>query len=253
MAPELLRRGSYDAKVDWFSVGVIFYEISHGNFPWDIHRDDYYEKISETQLDTLIRSHPPSFLSSCDTGFQELVSGMLDYNPNSRFSGREVKKLEYMSHVDWTEVNDRTNTPPFVLESGEFYNDREALMMESLGINEDDVLLPLAPEQTQIFEDWNWLNPLADIKPTPQQKDIYFIRNNHNYPMGLRVEYVDNTTSQDSQRVGTKMGKVIFSLEELPVGVSFLTPNGAHLKRVDHMTVLVEDDAVSLKRGFFNF
>lgn len=85
---------------------------------------------------------------------------------------------------------------------------------------------------------------LALKAPSPQQLDVAFLKKNHHFPLGLQVYFVDESDTEQVRSNG--QGKVIFSLNELPVGTSFLSPHGALIQRVKPNIVKVLDTEIHI-------
>eukprot|EP01127_Copromyxa_protea_P014334 TRINITY_DN3978_c0_g1_i2.p1 TRINITY_DN3978_c0_g1~~TRINITY_DN3978_c0_g1_i2.p1 ORF type:complete len:119 (+),score=15.96 TRINITY_DN3978_c0_g1_i2:119-475(+) len=118
------------------------------------------------------------------------------------------------------------------------------MIEESLGITETDQMVHISEEQQNLFKDWDWLNPQSQLAPSPQQLDVAFLKKHHQFPLGLQVYLVNDNINQPTACTG--QGKIIFSLDELPIGVSYLSPHGALIKRTRQKTVKVMDTEIYL-------
>jgi hypothetical protein len=128
------------------------------------------------------------------------------------------------------------------------------MIEESLGILDLDNIMPLTEQQQELFKDWDWLNPATQLvnsqlvcltsqAPSPQQLDVAFLKKHHQFPLGLQVYLIkDNEDIQSARCSG--QGKVIFALDELPIGTSFLSPHGAVIRRTRSNTVKVMDTEI---------
>ncbi|XP_068627107.1 serine/threonine-protein kinase ULK3 [Battus philenor] len=90
MAPEMLR-GRYDARVDLWSVGVIMYECLFGRAP-------YSSATIKELVDKIQRQAPIEMPSqpAVSAGCQDLLTRLLQHDPDSRISYEEFFAHEYL-------------------------------------------------------------------------------------------------------------------------------------------------------------
>uniref|UniRef100_M4BTT3 Protein kinase domain-containing protein n=1 Tax=Hyaloperonospora arabidopsidis (strain Emoy2) TaxID=559515 RepID=M4BTT3_HYAAE len=115
LAPELLcsqrTATSYGNTVDWWSYGVLVYEMIQGHTPfWDKNRREMFQNIlSKEPL------YPPVHFSPTATDF---LQRLLVKNPQQRLGCGSDGALEIMGHawfkgVDWDALLNRRVDPPF--------------------------------------------------------------------------------------------------------------------------------------------
>ncbi|CAD8201605.1 unnamed protein product [Paramecium octaurelia] len=88
MAPELVKKGSYDQSVDIWACGVILFKMVTGVFPFRGNSEkDLNKKICLGKIEY------PSFVS-----FQakQLISGMLKVDPKERLTMQEVQQSQWL-------------------------------------------------------------------------------------------------------------------------------------------------------------
>ncbi|XP_013163326.1 PREDICTED: serine/threonine-protein kinase ULK3-like isoform X1 [Papilio xuthus] len=90
MAPEMLR-GRYDARVDLWSVGVIMYECLFGRAPYS--SATFKELVDKIQRQAPIEIPPRSSISP---GCQDLLTRLLQHDPDKRISYEEFFAHEYL-------------------------------------------------------------------------------------------------------------------------------------------------------------
>lgn len=94
IAPEIVRgdKSGYDASIDWWSVGVLCYELLTGTSPFNVNgrtkSKDIYKRILNGQP-------PKSNLIHRDAG--DLIKRLLEKNPSNRL-GRQLVSLNYESN-----------------------------------------------------------------------------------------------------------------------------------------------------------
>ncbi|XP_013133492.1 PREDICTED: serine/threonine-protein kinase ULK3-like, partial [Papilio polytes] len=90
MAPEMLR-GHHDARVDLWSVGVIMYECLFGRAPYS--SATFKELVDKIQRQAPIELPPRSSISP---GCQDLLSRLLQHDPDKRISYEDFFSHEYL-------------------------------------------------------------------------------------------------------------------------------------------------------------
>lgn len=120
LAPEVIAGSGHGAAVDWWTLGVLLYELLHGKTPFK----------GSTNEETIINiiKHPLSFPkseSSCKSSRREeeelsrahdLISKLLVKNPKKRLGSckgaLEIKRHEFFKGVNWALI--RSVRPPEV-------------------------------------------------------------------------------------------------------------------------------------------
>eukprot|EP00357_Protocruzia_adherens_P011431 CAMPEP_0115013506 /NCGR_PEP_ID=MMETSP0216-20121206/25454_1 /TAXON_ID=223996 /ORGANISM="Protocruzia adherens, Strain Boccale" /LENGTH=841 /DNA_ID=CAMNT_0002382929 /DNA_START=885 /DNA_END=3410 /DNA_ORIENTATION=- len=108
LAPEMLKRSGHGKSVDWYLLGVLFYEMLVGTPPYFTNnREKLFENIERGVL------RVPSSLS---TEAKSLLKGLLIRNPLKRLGARddaeEIKAHAFFSDIDWHHVKERKLVPP---------------------------------------------------------------------------------------------------------------------------------------------
>ncbi|KAI8928294.1 kinase-like domain-containing protein [Entophlyctis helioformis] len=110
LAPEVLTGVGYGKAVDWWSLGILFYEMTTGLPPFYSENTNLmYKKILHNQL-----VFPPGFSPLA----QSLCQGLLNRDPKQRLGGgpedsEAIKQHPYFADVDWSRLSKRRVKPPF--------------------------------------------------------------------------------------------------------------------------------------------
>eukprot|EP01039_Chlorochromonas_danica_P011443 gene11443-12795_t len=113
IAPELLRGQKYGAAVDWWSFGILLFEMIYGRTPFfDKNRKVMFYRIMHTE---------PSFPSSFSPEVIDCIRGLLRVNENERLGSgprgaEEVKGSGFFRVINFDALFRREVTPPFIPE-----------------------------------------------------------------------------------------------------------------------------------------
>ncbi|KAI9318149.1 kinase-like protein [Dichotomocladium elegans] len=116
MAPEILRKRGYTTSVDWWSLGVVCYELLTGNRPF---RGKTNELLQASILNDPIEfpedSHTTGALS---THCRDCVLGLLKRNVDERLGASpqgfaRFKKHPWFEGLDWNALENKAIEPPF--------------------------------------------------------------------------------------------------------------------------------------------
>ncbi|KAJ5078432.1 non-specific serine/threonine protein kinase [Anaeramoeba ignava] len=110
LAPEVLKDEGYGKPVDWWSLGILIYEMLVGLPPfYSENLNLMYQKILTATL-----KFPPGLSSSA----RNLISGLLIRDPVKRYgSGKEdsemIKKHQFFEKIDWEKLFSKQTSAPF--------------------------------------------------------------------------------------------------------------------------------------------
>jgi len=111
IAPEILIGSPYTRAVDWWTFGVLIYEMIVKEAPFSGDDD---EEIFEN----IINTHP-RYPSSMGKDAEMVVRGLLKKKPNQRLGysakdAQEIKSQPFFSDVDWQALLEKRIPPPYV-------------------------------------------------------------------------------------------------------------------------------------------
>lgn len=108
LAPELLLAHGYTKVVDWWTLGVLFYEMLTGLPPFfDENTNDMYRKILQ---------EPLRFPDDMDREARSLLIGLLDRDPVKRLGvngAAEIKAHPFFAQIDWRRLMAKKYAAPF--------------------------------------------------------------------------------------------------------------------------------------------
>ncbi|KAG0142883.1 hypothetical protein CROQUDRAFT_724875 [Cronartium quercuum f. sp. fusiforme G11] len=108
LSPELLLGNGYSKTVDWWTLGVLVYEMLSGLPPY------YDENVNEMYRKIL--SNPLRFGDEIKTDARSLLTGLLTRDPLKRLGNNgaeEIKKHSFFNSIDWKKLILKQYTPSF--------------------------------------------------------------------------------------------------------------------------------------------
>ena len=112
IAPEILNYTPYDHSVDWWSLGVLMFEMLTGEAPFDGEEEE--------ELFRSIRCQRIRFPRWCTAETIDALRGFLTRNPATRLGAggaagvAQIKSCKYFASVDWGSAEVRGLQPPIV-------------------------------------------------------------------------------------------------------------------------------------------
>uniref|UniRef100_A0A4W5R9S0 Ribosomal protein S6 kinase n=1 Tax=Hucho hucho TaxID=62062 RepID=A0A4W5R9S0_9TELE len=106
MAPEVVNRRGHTHSADWWSFGVLMFEMLTGSLPFQgKDRKETMALILKAKLGM------PQFLSP---EVQSLIRALFKRNPTNRLDGvEEIKRHNFFGNIDWNKLYRREIKPPF--------------------------------------------------------------------------------------------------------------------------------------------
>ncbi|KAG5456306.1 MAG: kinase-like domain-containing protein [Olpidium bornovanus] len=108
LAPELLLQQGYTKTVDWWTLGILLYEMLTGLPPfYDEVVNQMYVKILQQEL---------RFPDEVSPSARSLLSGLLARDPNRRLGARgaeEIKAHPFFQEIDWQKLMAKKVQPSF--------------------------------------------------------------------------------------------------------------------------------------------
>nr|XP_021527396.1 serine/threonine-protein kinase 32C isoform X1 [Aotus nancymaae] len=136
MAPEIFQSfvnggTGYSFEVDWWSVGVMAYELLRGWRPYDIHSSNAVESLVQ-----LFSTVSVQYVPTWSKEMVALLRKLLTVNPEHRLSSlREVQAAPALAGVRWDRLSEKTVEPGFVPNKGRLHCDPtfelEEMILES--------------------------------------------------------------------------------------------------------------------------
>ncbi|KAI0077858.1 kinase-like protein [Panus rudis PR-1116 ss-1] len=118
MAPEVVGRKGYTWPVDWWSLGVVLWELLFHRRPFDGRTAD---KMKQSILKDPLR-FPTNVREYCSEAGQRFLEGLIDRNPKTRLGCRngrsqgfaDIQNHPWFASLDWEALENKDIQPPFV-------------------------------------------------------------------------------------------------------------------------------------------
>jgi len=110
IAPEILQGNTYNFSVDFWSFGVLMYEMLTGYSPF--HGED------EEELFQAIQHHDVPYPNSISENSISCVKKLLERDPLKRLGMKtspygDIRSHPFFSKIDWRKLENREIEPPF--------------------------------------------------------------------------------------------------------------------------------------------
>lgn len=161
MAPEVVRGGStgHDIAVDWWSVGVLTYELLTGASPFTVEG----EKNSQQEISRrILRTNPP-IPEELSPEVADFITKLLVKNPRERLGGgaddaEELKRHPFFKGLNWTDLSKKAVPAPFVPKiSGELDVSNFSEEFTKMTPTDSPAIVP--PNFDKIFKGYSYVAP----------------------------------------------------------------------------------------------
>ncbi|XP_053577175.1 protein kinase C delta type [Bombina bombina] len=154
IAPEILQGLKYTFSVDWWSFGVLLYEMLIGQSPF--HGDDEDELFESIKMDT---PHFPRWITKES---KDILEKLFERDPLKRLGVTgNVKLHPFFKTINWTLLEKKELDPPFkpkVKSPGDYNNFDREFLSEKPRLSYSDKNLIDSMDQAA-FEGFSFINP----------------------------------------------------------------------------------------------
>ena len=157
IAPEIISGEGYNESVDWWSLGIIMYEMLTGKLPFKFNFDN-----QEEQNDLNIYDKKIKYPSWIEENAKDLINKLLNKDPEKRIgSGKEgaenIKKHPFFSDIDWNKALNKELRPPFIpkIENETDIKYFEKSLVESPVFSDSSLQLVYNTEENEDEDDYD--------------------------------------------------------------------------------------------------
>ncbi|KAH0630058.1 hypothetical protein JD844_012652 [Phrynosoma platyrhinos] len=154
IAPEILQGLKYTFSVDWWSFGVLLYEMLIGQSPF--HGDDEDELFESIRVDT---PHYPRWITKES---KDILEKLFERDPSKRLGVTgSVRDHPFFKAINWTALEKREMEPPFkpkVKSANDYSNFDREFLSEKPRLSYSDKNLIDSMDQSA-FAGFSFINP----------------------------------------------------------------------------------------------
>ena len=170
LAPEMLSRSGHGKAVDWYLLGVCFYEMLVGMPPYfSNNQEQIFKNIEKADL------YIPSFVSK---SAQILIRDLLKKDPKERLGSKndveDIKKHPYFNGIDWNMVYLRKYIPPPIIQKSHYlrFFDHPKIFVDDYDENNDLFEKNgMNSSQGNIYEGWSFVQCPNNDKENGENKN----------------------------------------------------------------------------------
>ncbi|XP_053956876.1 chromosomal serine/threonine-protein kinase JIL-1 [Anastrepha ludens] len=181
MAPEIIRAGptGHDLAADWWSVGVLTYELLTGASPFTVVE----QQNSQVDISRRIQKVDPVLPSTLNDTVKDFILKMLHKDPKKRLGGNsknaaEIKKHPFFKGIDWDELKSKRRKAPFKpkLDSED---DTQNFSEEFTKQPVIDSPAPVPVNTHRLFRGYSYVAPqhLKSLRATQNVYDVEYCKN----------------------------------------------------------------------------
>ncbi|KAI4354214.1 hypothetical protein L6164_003103 [Bauhinia variegata] len=102
VSPEVISGNGHDFSVDWWSLGVVLYEMLYGKTPFkgENRKETFYRVLTKTPE-----------LTGEKTALRDLIGKLLEKDPNRRIGLEEIKGHDFFRGFNWDMVLEISRAP----------------------------------------------------------------------------------------------------------------------------------------------
>lgn len=105
IAPEILKQEGYSFETDWYTLGVVLYEILTGLLPFNGEtHNDLFNNITNGKL---------RFPLNFDKDAKRLIIGLMKKDPTERYGLSKIMGSKFFKDVDFDKIKNRNLEPPY--------------------------------------------------------------------------------------------------------------------------------------------
>jgi serine/threonine protein kinase len=138
MSPEIVAGSGHDRATDWWSLGILIYEMLVGCPPWSGHDGHIFERILRGEIE---------WSDTMDPLAKDLIEKLLMKDRFNRLGtvggAQAIKRHPWFAGVDWNEIAERKYPGPIVpdmtKEGHSYFESREEPLEQDPRINYEEL------------------------------------------------------------------------------------------------------------------
>ena len=106
MCPDMIFGNDYGIEIDFWSFGVVLYEMLSGYLPFKI--------LPEDKMNKSIFTHKIKMFDHFSKEAKDIINHLLILNPAKRYNFEKIKKHKFFSGINWKNLVKKMVIPPFI-------------------------------------------------------------------------------------------------------------------------------------------
>ncbi|KAL9921403.1 chromosomal serine/threonine-protein kinase JIL-1-like [Glossina fuscipes fuscipes] len=161
MAPEVIKGGAYGFAIDWWSVGVVMYELLTGTLPFGVSENANSQRDIAERTMKMDPEIPPTLSQTA----KDFILKMLKKDPKKRLNGnkkcvRDIKSHPFFRGINWSDLQNKRLKPsiqPQLNSEEDAQNFCEEFTQQAI-IPDSQDLVPFNTKQ-RLFRDYSYIAP----------------------------------------------------------------------------------------------
>jgi serine/threonine kinase 32 len=202
MAPQVVGKKGYSWQVDWWSLGIMAYELLFNRRPFDGRSA---ERMTQSILKDPLR-FPDDATTKCSSNGLQALRALIERDPNLRLGCRsleegmdDVRRHPWFSHLNWDTLESKECNPPYTPDMKHSNFDVSHELDEFLMVEK-----PLSHTKRKANADLDKLRP--ELRQLEEQFTVYdFTRSRRQsyYPHNLPINNGGTDTEWSQSRTET--------------------------------------------------
>lgn len=122
VAPEIVSGDGHDFAVDWWSLGIVLYEMLYGHTPFrgSNRKETFYRILTKSPE-----------LTGETTPLRDLIRKLLEKDPTRRIEVEEIKGHDFFACMNWVSIT-QISRPPYIPDHANECREEKEIDVESV-------------------------------------------------------------------------------------------------------------------------
>lgn len=104
LAPEMIAREGHGFEVDWWTLGILLFEMLTGRSP-------FRSKLPQVTFEKILKTSP-EFPRNFDSLAKDLILSLLEKDPKKRIKSQDIQKHQFFKDINWDDI-EKQSYPTF--------------------------------------------------------------------------------------------------------------------------------------------